>query len=114
MLQILIQSINPSTQVGVVEYKLVIERARMPKYKENVIHMLDDMDDNYQHILELGGKHDDYLMHLFNALLSAKNETFCRFIQRKKDDWETEDNITADALVEFAKMKYNNMTKQKL
>ena len=47
MLKILVQSINPTST------------ARMHKFSHNLIRMLDEMESNYNHILELGQKHED-------------------------------------------------------
>ena len=44
-------------------------------------------------------------MHLFNALLTSKNDTFRYTIQSLKDWWEIGENIEADILIEAALTK---------
>ena len=114
MLKILVQSINPTTRVGVSDYKDRISAARMNKFSHNLIQMLDDMESNYHRILELGQKHEDWTLHVFNAMLSAKNKVFTDYIQRKKDEWEVGEDINVDTLITDAKSKYNNMMKQRI
>ena len=113
MLKILVQSINPTTRVGVSDYKERISSARMNKYSHDLIKLLDDMEANYNKILELGQTHEDWTLHVFNAMLSAKNRVFTDYIQRKKDEWEVGADVNVDELIVEAKAKYNNMVKQK-
>ena len=84
MLQIIIQGINPTTRVGVSDFKMEIQNATLPKHNDNVQEMLDYMEMNYEEIVCHNFTHPDYVMHLFNALLSSKNEIFRSMIQRKK------------------------------
>ena len=74
--------------------------------------MLDHMSDTYTEILKSGGSHEDYIMDLYSALLSTKNEVFKSFIQRSKDDWETGSNVSAEELIAMSTEKYNNMYRQ--
>ena len=74
--------------------------------------MLDDMNRNYLDVLRQGHTHDSYMMHLFDALFTSKNESFVSFIQRKKDDWEIGGTETPTTLISLAFQKYNNMKKQ--
>ena len=76
--------------------------------------MLDDMETNYQHIIRQKHTHDDYVMHLFTAMLTSKNEEFNQMIQRSKDEWELGKDVTSDALIKTAVVKYNNLVKQKV
>ena len=114
MLQIIIQGINPTTRVGVSDYKMEIQNATLPKHNNNVQDMLDYMEMNYEHILRHNFTHPDYVMHLFNALLTSKNDIFRSMIQREKDKWELGEDVLPDSLVDKATTKYNNMVLQKL
>ena len=109
MLYILLSLVNPTTRVGVSELKKLIMKATLPAFKHNVIDMLDDMASNYSRILELGGTHEDYLMNIFDALLTTTNIVFEHFIQSEKNKWEIGDEYTADNLIELATTKYNNL-----
>jgi hypothetical protein len=113
MLQILVTKVKPSTRVGLTDLKDKIRSAKLSSFSENVADMLDHMGDNYLEILKSSGSHEDYLMDLFTALLSTKNDVFKSFIQRQKDDWETGKDLDADELVATATEKYNNMVRQK-
>ena len=81
----LLSLVNPTTRVGVSELKKLIMRATLPKFDHNVINMLDDMASNYNRILELGSTHEDYLMQLFEALLTTHNTIYENFIQAEKN-----------------------------
>ena len=114
MLQIIVQSINPTTRVGVSQYKLAIQNSKISDHAGNMKDMLDDMETNYQHIIRQKHTHDDYVMHLFTAMLTSKNEEFNQMIQRSKDEWELGTDVTSDALIKTAVVKYNNLVKQKV
>ena len=51
-------------------------------------------------------------MHLFDALLTSKNEVFRSMVQRKKNDWELGGDIDPNALIDESVTKFNNMKKQ--
>ena len=74
--------------------------------------MLDNMQDNYGHITDWDQTHQDYLMHMFDALLSSRNDVFNSYIKRKEDFWEEVGTLTHDALIVDANTKYNTMMKQ--
>jgi hypothetical protein len=113
MLQILIEKVNPTTRVGVVDLKDKIRNAKMANYSHNVREMTDKLQSYYNDILRKGRTHEDFVLDLFNALGSGKNDVFCDFIQRKKDEWDTGVDIEADQLIKDALAKYNNMVTQK-
>ena len=91
-----------------------IQNATLPKHNDNVQEMLDYMEMNYEEIVRHNFTHPDYIMHLFNALLSYKNDIFRSMIQRGKDKWELGEDIQHDYLVEKATTKYNNMVLQNI
>jgi hypothetical protein len=113
MLQILVTKVKPSTRVGLTDLKDKIRSAKLANFSENVADMLDHMNDIYLEILKSSGSHEDFLMDIFTALLTSKNEVFKAFIQRSKDDWETGTDIEPDQLIATATEKYNNMVRQK-
>ena len=69
------------------------------------------MEANYEEIVAHNFTHPDYTMHLFNALLTFKNNIFRSMIQRLKETWEINENVEPDILIEAALTKYNNMVK---
>jgi hypothetical protein len=113
MLQLLVEKVKPSTRVGRVALKDKIRNSKLANFNHNVCDMLDHMNDNYLEIIKSGGSHEDMVMDLYNALLSSKNEVFNRFIQRSKDSWETEKEVTPEELITLAIEKFNNLSEQK-
>jgi hypothetical protein len=113
MLQLLVEKVKPSTRVGRVALKDKIRNSKLANFNHNVCDMLDHMNDNYLEIIKSGGSHEDMVMDLYNALLSSKNEIFNRFIQRSKDSWETEKEVTPEELITLATEKFNNLSEQK-
>ena len=113
MLSIILHEINPDTRVGVYDLKKDIMDARLSKFNNNVKEMLDHMDGQYQNIIQQGHSHEDYVMNLFDALLSSKNEEFRQAIRMEKTEWEKGNDVSADSLIFIATAKYNNLRKQK-
>ena len=111
MLHILIAGVNPSTRVGVSDLKSIIRSTKLVQFQYNVVEMCDSIMTNYELIGERGGRHEDIVLDLFDALLSGKNDVFNRFVERSRDDWEVGSDITHDSLVSMSVTKYNNMVK---
>ena len=103
MLQILVSGINPSTRVGVSDLKSLIQSTRLVQFHYNVVDMCDSIMSNYELIGKRGGKHDDIILDIYDALLSGKNEVFNRFVERSKDDWEVGSDVTHDAFINSAR-----------
>jgi len=108
MLQIIINGINPTTRVGVSDFKKAVQNAKLSTSSNNVKDMLDDMTSNYQEIIAQQNTHGGYTMHLFDALLTSKNEVFRSMVQRKKDDWELGGEVYNSKLIDECVTKYNN------
>ena len=113
MLQILVTKVKPNTRVVVTDLKDKLCSAKLSGHNNIVINLLDHMNDTYQDILKIGGSHEDYVIDFFNVLLTTKNEEFSLFIQQKKDEWESNTDVTADEIIVKAREKYNNMYCQK-
>ena len=71
--------------------------------------MLNGIQKNLEDIKDLGSMHNDYLRHMFRALMTSTNVVFRYFIQWEKDKWETEGTTTSDKLSNLAQSKFNNM-----
>ena len=112
MIYFLVSTLNLSTRVGVTEFKNEIQNARLDKYDQNLKEMLDNTQDNYGHTTDLDQTHQDYMMHLFDALLSSRNDVFNAYIQCRKYHWEEGGSLTHDTLIVNATTKYNNMMKK--
>ena len=111
MLQILISGVNPSTRVGVSDLKSLIRFARLIQFQYNVVDMCDSIMSNYELIGKCGGRHDDIILDLYDALLLGKNDVFNCFVERGKDNWEVGSDVTHDTLINSAVTKYHNMVK---
>ena len=112
LLYSILRRVKPHTRIGVATYKTLIANATLAKFNNNLETMLDNMKSNFEKIEDLGKTHEDYILHLFDALLSSKNETFRNFIQRKKDEWEEGNEVNHTVLAHEATVKYNNMVSQ--
>ena len=80
MLYLLVSTLNPWTRVGVTEFKNKIQNTRLDNYDQNLKGMLDNIQDSYGYITDLDQTHQDYLTHLFDALLSCRNDVFNAYI----------------------------------
>ena len=67
------------------------------------------MSSNYSIVVDTGERHEDYVRHIFRALLSETNSTFNSFIERTKDYWDTVTEDPARELIHNATDNYNNM-----
>ena len=103
---------NPSIRVGVSDLKSIIRSTKLVQFQYNVVDICDSIMTNYEMIVERGGRHEDIVLDLFDALLLGKNGVFNRFVEQSKDDWEVGSDITHNSLVSTAITKYNNMVKQ--
>ena len=110
---LLLEAVNPNTQVDVATLKKKLRDMLLGGNNHNVRESLTAIQTTYTEIEELGFKHDDILMDMFTALLSTKNQVFKDFVQRKKDAWETGSDLTMHKLAEDALNKYNNMIEQR-
>ena len=71
--------------------------------------MLDRMQQNLEGIKERGSKNDDYLRHMFRAMMTCTNVIFRDFIQKGKENWETEGTTTSENFGNFPWNKFNNI-----
>ena len=109
MLQLCIEKVNPNTRVGVAHLKESLRNAKLSVFGHNVSEMTDKMTSLNDEIIQRGFSHDDYVLDLYQALLSGKNDVFTSYIQRKRDDWDTGVDTDPDDLISDAVTKYNNM-----
>ena len=114
MLQLLIESVNPSTRVGVSDLKQQIRSIKLVTFQYNVVTMTDKLTHDYNQILERSHTHEDFVLDIYTALLTGKNDVFNHFIQAEKDKWETGTDQLPDDIIEKAVQKYNNMVKQNI
>ena len=90
MLKVVVDTVNPSTRVGVGNLMEEIEQATMAKYDENIDELLKHMQEMYNQILNAGEMYPHFLRYLFKALLTAKNAIFAKHYpmhQRQLGNW---------------------------
>ena len=114
MLFLILSKVNPSVRVGISTLKTSLTNSTLPQFKHNVVALLDSMHKNYTQIYKDGGTHDDYTLHLYNALESSNNSEFLSFLRQERSKWETSTVIQTDAetssnLRKIILEKYNNM-----
>ena len=68
---------------------------------------------NYSIIIDKGKRHADYVRHIFRDLLSWQKSSSNFFIERKKDDWDTETEVPAAELIQNSTDSYNSMVEAK-
>ena len=89
MLYLIFKSINPATIIGVSNLKYDIEISTLTNFGNNVKDILDHMSPNYSIVVDKGERCEDYVRHIFRALLSYPNSNFNHSIEINKDDWDT-------------------------
>ena len=114
MLYLILSKVNPSVRVGISTLKTNLSNATLPHFKHNIASLLDGMHKNYTQIYKDGGTHEDYTLHLFNALETSNNSEFLSFLGDERNKWETSTTIQTDAqtasnLRTIVLQKYNNM-----
>ena len=91
-----------------------LQTATLIKHNKNIQDMIDFMEANYEEILAHNFNHSDYMMHLFDALLTSKKDVFRSMTQCLKELCDIGKYVQLDALIDFFVTKYNNMVKQQL
>ena len=62
-IQLIVSSINPTTRVDFLSYKMEIQTTTLQKFDNNVQEMVDFMEANYEEIVAHNFTHPDYSMH---------------------------------------------------
>ena len=81
LLKLIFLEVNPATRVSLQNHKPIISSAKSGGYGNNVVTILNVMENTYDTIITNNGSNDDYIIHLFNSLLSTKNSFFKNYIQ---------------------------------
>ena len=100
------------TRIYLQSHKDIISKAKLAGYGNDVNSMLNAKEKSFDTIIDNNGTHDDFMIHLFNSLLSSKSRIFCDYIQGFKNRWEEDDDeITSAFFIGKAKSKYANLKK---
>ncbi len=109
MLYLILTKVTPHVRVGVSDLKKKLRNARLPNFNHSVPELTDFMQSQYDEIVEKGRTHDDYVLDLFAALLSGKNDKFNTAIEAEQRRWERGETISHEDLIATAVSLYNNM-----
>ena len=74
ILQLLVETVNPSHMVGISTLKEQIRAVSLNNFNHNVNDMLNHQSHLYEEILQLGKTHDDIIFDTFKSLLTTYNE----------------------------------------
>ena len=111
--KLLMDRVDPNVVVGVEVLRQKLENVKLHPFKNNVDLMLMDMEENYLKILENHSTCESIRRYSLNALLSGPNAKFNSFIERIKDDIDSQTGLnkdmTFDQICSAARSKYNNM-----
>ena len=112
-MKLIFMEANPATRTSLIAWKEVISGAKLAAYQYNVHTMLNAMQKAYEEIINNDEQHSDYMIHLFNTLLSSTHEVFNHYTQNFKNRWEDSDAlITHEYLIDKSKQKYTNLIKE--
>ena len=108
MLWILINVVNPEIKVTVNDLKKQITTARSKMFGHNIKKLTDFMSTKLREIKEKGGSHEDFLLHLYEALESVPNDDFKAEIRTSRREWEKGAKTDPDTVILNAVKLYNN------
>ena len=81
MIYLVLKGIRPATTIGVSNLIDEIEKSTRAKFVNNLKDLLHDLSSNYLIILDKRERHEDYVSHIFRAILSWPNSSLKRFIK---------------------------------
>ena len=102
---------NPDTRIGVSDIKLSLSKYDLASYKHGVKDMIGAMQCDYQEIIDSNNTHEDYLLNIFQALLTTTNPDIKMEIKQSLRQWEKDSSITSSELIAYAKQNLRNMQK---
>ena len=113
LLKLLMDRVNPNIAIVIKVLRAKLESVKIHSFGNNVDAMLTDMDENYVKILDNHSTCESIRRYCLNALLSGPNAKFNAFIERIKDDIDSQTGLNKtmsfDELCTRARSKYNNM-----
>ena len=71
MIYLIFKRINPATRIVFSNLKYEIDKATLAKFLSNKKDLLDYMSSNYSMIIDKRELHEDYVRHIFRAILSG-------------------------------------------
>ena len=111
MLKIILDKINPSTQVGVMDLKLQLRKCKLSDFGNDVDVMTTHMVGLRDEIVQDGHSHPDMEMDVLASLLTSTNKEFKMFVEQIKGNWEVGKDYSYDTIIDEVVTKFNNLKK---
>ncbi len=89
IIKALFDLIDPSTEVGTEQFRKTIQNCRLSNFKYNVNDALNEVEHADQQILLRNETYNSLRLHVFDTLLSAKNDEFTQWVRCVKQDVNT-------------------------
>ena len=102
--------VNPTTKAGTSAFKILVEKATMKQFQNDVKTANLQLSEWYDEII-LVDKHwtEDMLRHLFRIYLTSPIDEFNRYMSDYKTQWEQGKSFKVLDIFTLAKTKYNNL-----
>ena len=110
MIRIIFNKYDSLRKSGVNSLKSLLASWDLSEFDQNVTEMLDSMQLAHSQIIHRGGKDDDFMLKVFNALKTSTNDSFLTFANKENKTW-AEDKVAdgVDVLIEACAKKHNNI-----
>ena len=82
--------VDPNIVIGIKVLRAKLESVKLHSFRKNVDAMLTDMEENYVKILDNHSTCESIRRYCLNALLSGPNFKFNAFIERIKNDIDSQ------------------------
>ena len=116
MLLICLKTTNPNTKVGISNLKSYLSKVSPDQHNGDIAVMINAMEQRKQEIEEKGGRHDDFLLNVFDACEKSKNKGFVKFSATLRDKWESDENEGEDfdlqTILQQLTTKWNNIAQR--
>ena len=93
LLKLLMDCVDPNIVIGIKVLRANLESVNLHSFGNNIDAMLTDMEDNYVKILDNHSTCESIRQYCLNALLSGPNAKFNAFIERIKDDIDSQNRF---------------------
>lgn len=99
-------SVDTMATVLILQQSLVTLDQKMIELGSDIVAFNMFVDQQLNALLGRGHTSDELLLHLFKGYANASDETFVRYIEGKREDFEDGEEITAEDLMQSALNKY--------
>jgi hypothetical protein len=116
MLLICLKTTNPNTKVGISNLKSYLSKVSPDQHNGDIAIMINAMEQRKQEIEEKGGRHDDFLLNIFDACEKSKNNGFVKFAANLRDKWESDksegEDFDLQTILQQLTTKWNNISQR--